>query len=111
MLENKQGPNQDTSILVNPLHCFKLFTSSSIVRTTALACMFASFVEGKNMSAVNSMYLRNQLGLDALRASRYVVLYGIAMYTSGQYWYVSHIFLCIYHQNFTHTFKIIGDPS
>ena len=78
--------NQDNSILVNPLHCFKLFTSSSIVRTTALACMFASFVEGKNMSAVNSMYLRNQLGLDALRASRYVVLYGIAMYTSGQYW-------------------------
>jgi len=101
-LENDKSQGGE-SIFVNPLHCFKLLTSSSIVRTTSLACMLASFVEGKNMSAVNSMYLRNQLGLDALRASRYVVLYGIAMYTSGQYWYVNVLSLSLSLSLYTHT--------
>lgn len=74
-------------MVVNPLRCFDVLTSSgSLLRTAVLASVFASFVEGKNMSTTNSLYLRNEIGLSPLVASRHTVLYGIAMYLSGKYW-------------------------
>eukprot|EP00939_MAST-03C_sp_MAST-3C-sp1_P002279 g2279.t1 len=74
-------------MFVNPLRCFDVLTSSgSLLRTAVLASVFASFVEGKNMSTTNSLYLRNEIGLSPLVASRHTVLYGIAMYLSGKYW-------------------------
>ena len=87
----KESPSSLSSTLqsafVNPFACFKILTSGgSALRVAALACVFASFMEGKNMSTTNSLYLRQQCGLNPLQASRYTVLYGVAMYVSGKYW-------------------------
>lgn len=81
-----ERPRSWNDVFVNPFRCLKILVSdSTVLRTAALSCMFGSFIEGKNMSGTNALYVRNECGLHPSLAGRYVALYGCAMYVSGQY--------------------------
>jgi len=69
---------------VNPFNFMKIFSSSNatfkrLVRISALQ----QFLEGKNLSDLGQMYMRNQLGWDVQAVTKFVVAWGATAVLSG----------------------------
>jgi hypothetical protein len=80
--EDKRRPCEG---FVSPFGFTKLFTENATLTKLALAAATISFMEGKNINDMNQLWLKFNVNMSQGSVQNWVVLYGIFMFTGGQY--------------------------